>query len=420
MALSQNTNLLTTSKITKESLAQLVNNLVLANRCDWSHSEEFGRAAERIGDSIFIRRPFIAEIRQDSMTWGANDPVESKVVLTIDKIMGVDLKFSDADLALRIEDFSKRFISQVMSRLAQSIDVYVYGKVQSSVYNTVGHYGVSATSDTILAAKEILDSYSCPDDGEMYGILTPRQNRSLSNSQLTLFNAQKAISDIYTKGRIGTFAGIDFAWSNSSPVHTDGTFWTGSVASLTVSAQGSSVLTSGWAETSTITAVGGTAGRSLNAGDVFTLSGAAGTVKAYNPWTGAELPFDQQFVVVETIGSTTSAQAIVVSPALIVSGSYKNISGNLNASVSLINYTAGSTTGGQEGLIFNKKAICIGSPDLVVPKGVHEAWRETDDETGAKIRYVNMFDVNYARFVNRLDTFLGVKVARPEWCVKIR
>lgn len=418
MALSQNTNLLTTSKITKESLAQLVNNLVLANRCDWSHSEEFGKAAQQIGDSIFIRRPFISEIRQDSMTWGANVPVESKVALTIDKIMGVDLSFEDADLALRIEEFSKRFIAQAMSKLAQSIDVYVYGKVQSSVYNTVGQYGVAITSDTILAAKEILDSYSCPDDGEMYGILTPRQNRNLSNAQLTLFNAQKAISDIYMKGRIGEFAGIDFAWSNSSPVHTDGTFWSGSVASLTVSAQ--SPLTSGWAETSTITAVGGTAGRTLMAGDVFTLSGAAGTVKAYNPWTGAELPFDQQFVVVSTVASTTSAQAIVVSPALIVSGSYKNISGNINGSVSLIKYTSGTLTAGQEGLIFNKKAICIGSPDLVVPKNVHEAWRETDDETGAKIRYVNQFDANYARFINRLDTFLGVKVVRPEWVCKIR
>ena len=416
MALAQNSNLLTTSKVTKEALMQLVNNLVLASKADWSYSSEFGKAVEKIGDTLSIRRPFIPSIRENSMTWVGKLPYEGRVQLVIDMPLGVDLEFSDADLTLKIEDFSKRFIKNAAGALAQKVDSYVYGICQNNAFLTVGQYNIAITSDTILAAKEMLDSMSCPDTGDLYGILTPKQNRNLSNAQLTLFNAQKAISEIYMKGRIGEFAGVEFAWSNTSPVHYDGTVWTGAAGSTTVSAVG---LTSGFAETSTIVATGFTAGRTIKKGDVFTLSGAAGTVKAYNPWIKAELPFDQQFVVVSDVASTTSAQSVVISPALIVDGEYKNVAGNVNASVTLIAYSSAGTQG-QEGLVFHKNAIAIASPDLIVPNGVDQGRNETDDETGAKVRYIRMYDPINARFVTRLDTFVGAKLVRPEWVVRVR
>lgn len=414
---AQNTNLLTTSKITKESLMQLVNNLVVASKANWEYSAEFGKEVEQIGDSISIRRPFLASVREDSMTWVGNLPYEGKVTLTIEKIFGVDLKFNDADLSMRIEKFSDRFIKQAVVVLANKIDSYVYGVCQNNAFWTVGQYGTAITSDTILQAKEYLDAMNCPDDGEIYGVLTPKQNRNLSNAQLTLFNAQKAISEIYMKGRIGEFAGIDFAWSNSSPTHTDGTVWTGNVGSTVVSAVG---LTSGWAETSTIVATGFTAGRTVAAGDVFTLSGAAGTVKAYNPLTKAALPYDQHFVVVTAVGSTTSAQSLVISPALILSGDYQNVYGNVNASVSLIPYSVSGYTAGQEGLVFHKKAVAVASPDLVLPNNRDQGWRETDDETGAKVRYLRAYDATNAHFVTRLDTILGAKLLRPEFVIRVR
>lgn len=418
MALSQNSNLLTTSKVTKEALMQLVNNMVVASKADWSYSKEFGKEVEMIGDTLSIRRPVLSTVREDSMTWVGNLPYEGRVQLVIEKSFGADFKFNDADLALKIENFSDRFIKAGVVMVANKIDSYVYGKVINGTSNTVGQYGTAITSDTILAAKELLDSYNCPDDGEIYGVLTPRHNRNLSNAQLTLFNAQKAISEVYMKGRIGEFAGVEFAWSNSSPTHTDGTVWTGSTAALVVSAQ--SPLTSGWAETSTVTATGFTAGRTINAGDVFTLSGAAGSVKAYNPLTKAMLPFDQQFVVVTAVATTTSAQSITISPAFITDGDYKNIDGNVNASVNLVKYSDTSATVGQESIIFHKKAIAVASPDLVLPNNRDQGWKETDDETGAKIRYLRAFDFSGAFFGSRIDSFIGAKLLRPEWCARIR
>lgn len=425
MAINSNANLITTSKVTKETLMQLVNNLVLTNKADWKYSDEFAREAEQIGDTLSIRRPILTSIREDNMTWTGNLPYEGKVQLTIDKSFTADLKFNDADLSLKIEKFSERFIKQAVTMLANKIDVYVYGKVQNSTYWTVGQYGTDITSDSILAAKEILDASNCPDDGEIYGILTPKQNRSLSNVQLTLFNAQKEISEIYRKGRIGGFAGIEFAWSNSSPTHTDGTAWAGNVASFTISAAGAGgVYTSGWAESSTVSVNGFSVGRSLAAGDVFTLSGSAGKVYNYNPLTKAQTPYAQQFVVLNAVASTVSAnQSITFAPALIVSGDYQGIV-DPTGSVNLVKYSDTSATVGQEGLIFHKEAIAVASPKLVLPKNIDQGnsmvGSEEDDVTGIKIRYIRSFDAVNANFITRLDNFLGAKVVRPEWVVRLR
>lgn len=419
MALTQNTNLITTSKITKEALYQLVNNLVIGNRIDWSHSKEFGNKTAQIGDTLGIRRAVLASVQEDNMVWTGNLPYEGKVSLTIDKTMTVPLSFSDADLALRIEEFSSRFIKQAVVSLANAFDRYVYGKVLTNAYWTVGNYGTAITSDTILAAKEILDSMNCPDDGEIYGVLTAKHSHNLSNAQLTLFNAQKEISEIYRKGRIGMFAGIEFAVSNSSPSHADGTIWASTPGVTTLSAaDNSTYLTTGWAESSTLRITGATAGKTINSGDVFTLSGANGPVYAFNPLTKAQLPIVQQFVALSS-ATTTSSFGLTVSPAIIAGGDYQNVvdpTGSLN----VIGYVSSSASVGQESVIFHRKAIVAVSPDLYVPGGVDQSWRETSDETGLSIRYMRVMDAINARLITRLDSLGGVKVARGEHIVRIR
>lgn len=413
MAITQ-TNLLTTSKITKESLMQLLNNLVIASKADWSYSEQFANPVAQIGDSLSIRRPLLPFIREDSMTFSGALPVESSVVLTVDKIFGADLKFTDVARTLQIEQFAERFIKPSVSVLAAKLDNYVYGKVINGVSNTVGQYNTAITTDTILNAKEILDSYSCPMDDEIYGILTPRQNRNLSNYQMTLFNAQKAISDIYTKGRIGEFAGVEWATSQSSPTHYDGT-WAGTPTIGTNVA--GNLLTSGWAETASLTINGLTAGATLNEGDVFTISG----VYAYSPLNKATLPFLQQFVVTKAVTSATATnQTVVAYPAIITSGDYKNVDITIvGASVAVTKYST-SGTFGQEGIVFHKKAIAIASPMLYKPSMTVKSESIKDEDTNINIRYTEGFDITNSTDLNRLDTILGVKVVRPEWACRIR
>lgn len=413
MAVTVNSNLLTTSKITKESLYQLVNNMVLSQKLDWSYSDQFANAAQQIGDRLSIRRPILVNVRQDSMAWTGALPYEAVSTLVVDKSFGVDLKFADTDRTLKIEDFANRFIKSTIASLANAIDSYVYGKIINSVANTVGQYSTALTSDTILEAGEKLRAYNCPDDGEIYGVLTPKQNRSLSNYQMTLFNAQKQIADIYLKGRIGEFAGVEWAWSNSSPTHVDGA-WAGSP---TISAgQASSLYTSGWSETSTLVVGGLTTSTTINAGDVFTISG----VYSYNPLTKATLPYLQQFVVTEAVAAATSAaQNLVVTPALITSGEYKNVDITIPGTVALVKYST-SGTQGQEGLVFHRKAVAIASPMLFKPAVTVSAESMRDEDTKVNIRFMEGFDAAGAYTISRIDTILGVKVLRAEHVCRIR
>lgn len=422
--MSVNANLLTTSKITKQTMAKLENNLVIAQKADWALENEFGNGAGQIGDRLGIRRPINGQVRS-SLDWVGNLPYEGKIDLVIDQTGAMSIAFSDEDMALKVEDFSSRYIDSNAVALAAYFDAYVYGLAINGAYNVVGQYGTAITSDTVLAAREKLMSFSCPDDGDIYGVLTQKHNRNLANAQSTLFNSSKEISDIYKKGRIGEFAGIEFASSNSSPRHEDGTVWTGSAGSIVVSAQ--SPLTSGWADTGSITVAGFTAARTLNVGDVFILSGAAGVVTQYNEVTKAETEYTQQFVVTEAVASTTSAgQVVKFSPALIVSGDYKNVAGNLNASVSLVAYSESGKTAGQESIIFHKKAIKLASPKLMVPNNKDEGKIETSDETGLKFRYLRAYAPFGAGasttpfFGARLDSIFGGCLARREWVCRVR
>lgn len=412
MAITQNTNLLTTSKITRECLLQLTSNLVLGRSVDWSYSSEIGKKTAQIGDRLSIRRPILTAIRTNSMTWSGNAPTEAVSTLIVDHIVGADLNFSDADLALRIEDFMVRFIKQTIVSMANKIDSDIYAIVMDSVSNTVGQYNTPITSDTILAARELMYAQNCPDDGEVYGILTPKQQRSLANAQITLFNAQKEISEIYKKGVIGHFAGVEFSWSNSSKTHKDAAM----AGNPTVSATNSTTLvTAGWVETSTLSVAGLTVGTDVNVGDVFSISGNY----IVNTLTKAVTPYLVQYVVKEAVASALSAaQAIVVSPAIIVSGDYMNTSVTLTGAVPLIKYST-SGTQGQEGLIFHRKAIAMASPELYMPNN-KDLGESITDESGVSIRMIRSFDPIEARYICRLDSIFAAKVLRPEWCVRIR
>lgn len=405
----KNTAFKNTDLVTKEALMQFENSLVVSSKIDWSWGELIGKPASKIGDHVSIRLPFANTVRRNSMTYNAATAVDRVVILVVDQVFGQDLTISDADYSLSVEDFYNRYMKTGMSYMVNDFDAYVYKTIVDGTANTVGQYSTSLTSDTILAAKELLQNGACPEDGQIYGILTPSLNRKLSNYQATLFNSAKAIGKIYETGRIGEFAGVDWAISQTAPTHTDGT-WTG-VASTTVT------LTSGstWAETSTISVNGFTAGATLNVGDVFTLSGA----NAVNPLTKQKLPFLKQFVVTAAVTSATAtAQAVTFAPALVADGAFKNVELTSTAS-KLIAYST-SGTEGQEGIVFHKTAVGGASPKLRVPEGTDKAFAEKDSDTGLSIRYVSDFASTSGEFINRLDSFAGAKVLNPDWIVRIR
>lgn len=430
--------LLTSQIITKESIRQISNNLVLGTRIDWDYGKQFQKMSGRIGQTLDIRRPVIAPVALNNLAYSSNATtamVETSVPLQVASTLTSSFTFSETERRFRIEDFSKRFIKTTCSVIASKFDqsihdacsnaganFYNLGAVPLGNMSTIAQYsgvagwvvgaaGTPLTRDTVGAAVTILNEAAAPDDGDRFGILTPKANMELGLANITLFNAQKAVSEIYSKGRLGEFLGVEWAWSNSTATHTNGT-----QGSLVVSAGDQSV----WSDTAvlTVTALAG----AVKAGDAF-----VSTVKMVNPYTKVATSVFQQFTA--TKDAAIGATSVTVSPAPISSGAYQNIASGINGTTLTLIGATGSVN--QESILLHKSAIAVAAPELEAPtdgKGVVDAHFESDDEIGVGLRFISQYDGLGAApgangvpgWANRMDLIFGTRVLRGEWVVRIR
>jgi hypothetical protein len=59
----------------------------------------------------------------------------------------------------------------------------------------------------------------------------------------------------------------------------------------------------------------------------------------------------------------------------------------------------------------------MATAELELPRGVHEAYRETYD--GISMRIISDYSVMNDQFITRLDILMGAAMVRPEWVVKV-
>lgn len=437
--------LITSAIIAKETLINFRNNLVLAGNCDWRYNEKFGVSENPIGNTYNLRRPVMVNVQENNMAWVAGNATvqETTVQLVIDRTITAPMAFSEGDLALKIADFSNRYVSKSARIVASKLDFRVADAIVNSTVVTaqtaaglqtsglvasavgtpnaagyvVGTYGTALTPATILDAKAVLSELGCPDDGEIYGVLSPTAAIQLNAAQATLFNPLlDPKATVYKAGKIGTYAGIDFSTSQSCASHTNGT--------LTTLAVTSGSLSSGWQETATMLV---TSSSGINPGDMFQ---AISTIKRVNPLNKQPVSHTAQFQVV----SIPDGTHVVLCPAPITSGPYQNVSATIDGTNLTLVGAAGAS--GQESLIFHKEAIAIASPELALPKKSSVEMAEVikgDDIDGFVMRFLRLFDglgvsgafgggvgTGGPGQVTRLDAIWGVKVANSDFIVRVR
>ena len=119
--------LLTSQVISKETLMQVENSLIAANRVDWSYSDKFGKQDAQIGASYDIRRPVLTNVQVNNLAWvAANSNVtETKVNLALGTTLTVPMSFSDTDLAFKVEKFSDRFVKNAATIIAARMDSFI-------------------------------------------------------------------------------------------------------------------------------------------------------------------------------------------------------------------------------------------------------------------------------------------------------
>lgn len=434
-------SVLTSAIIAKETLINFQNNLVVAGNCDWKYSKEFGRKDNPIGNTYNVRRPIMVNVQENNMAWvaGSASILDTTVQLVIDRTLTVPMAFNDADLTLKITDFSGRYVSKAARMAASRLDFRILDSIVNSTVSAtigsaslqtaglaasavgapnaagyvVGAYGTALTPATILDAKTVLLELGCPDDGEIYGVLTPKAQAELNAAQATLFNPLLDTDTLYRKGKIGEYAGIAFSASQSCATHTNGSLGTLAVTSGSLS--------SGWAETASLVVTSSTG---INPGDVFVSS----SVYRLNPLNKQPVSHKAQFQVVKVTDGTN----VVVSPAPITAGPYANVSATIDStSLTLVGATGAA---GQESIIFHSEAIACASPDIVVPKNLDMAELIKDEDVdGFVLRFLRGYDIVGASgsfgggvgtggpgFISRLDSFWGVKTTNNDFIVRVR
>jgi hypothetical protein len=399
--------LLTISMITNEAAMVLGNNTVLAKCVNRDYDQDFGIVGAKIGQTINIRRP-VRPVTRTGPVVDVQSAVETYSPLVFGDPIGVDYAFTSSEMTFSIDDFSNRFIKPAMVAIANKVDSLGFD-LMSKVYNLTGTPGTPLTTttarDAVLASAALLYENLAPvEDGNLHFINGSSFNAVLSGSNAALFNPTKEISDIYVKGFQGDFGGFRHYMDQLVQGHQNGVY--GGTPLVDGAGQtGASLVTDGWTPTTT----------SLNVGDVFTIAG----VFLVNGQTRQNTGILQQFTVTaKTVTSSGGNSTIAISPAIITSGGFQNVT-NAPANNAAITVLGASNSFYRQSLGFHRDAFLLANKELVLPVGVERASYGTDPTSGVGIRVVQMYDVRNDQFITRFDTMIAWATLYEQLAVRL-
>lgn len=402
--------MLTINQITREAVRLWKNTNAFLQNIDTQYDSSFAQTGAKIGTSLRIRLPNDYVVRTGPAIQ-VQDTTEPSTTLVVATQKGVDVAFSSVERTMSLDDYSKRVLAPSVNNLAGSVAADIMTGAGPGICNLVANFDVSnnvlsPVAATVLNAGALLDTNSAPSMTRNI-VQDPFTEARLVATFSTLFNPSSRISQQYNTGRL--LEGLGFTWMKDQTVikHTSGSFSTGAVSGA--GQAGLSLV---------VSATGGT----LKAGDIITVAG----VFAVNRITKQSTGQLRQFVV--TADVPQGATSIPIYPAIVPgSGSYNPANGD--GAVQFQTVTASPANGATVTAVINAsttyrrnfayipEAVTMATADLELPRGVHEAARESFD--GISMRMVTGYLLGTDQFVTRLDILYGYLWVRPEWAVVI-
>ncbi len=410
-------NLLTADIIAKEAVMILDNNLVMAKQVFRGYENEFDKKINgyEVGDTISIRKPTDFTVRNGAVM-ATQEIKEGKTTIVVDKRKGVDFKFTSQDLTLKIGELSERVIKPAMVQLANQIDTDLMA-LYASVPQWVGTPGqvINSFSDYALGPQQ-LDEFAVPMDGRS-GVLSPADHWGLLGSQTALY-IQDAAKGAYRNRSLGQIGGVETFMAQNVPTLTTGSRTGGGTSAINASITTSTITYESVKDTNQQTiSVGSFTGATdtVKAGEIFTIAG----VYAVNPVTKAKLSFLKQFVVVsDKTASSNAITTLVISPAMIWTGAFQNISTALtDLNTAVVSFLGTASTAYRQNMIFTERAFALVSVPLVKPPGAVDCSRQS--YKGTNVRVIPVFDGINDESAWRLDVLYGTKAIDPRQATRI-
>jgi hypothetical protein len=402
------TNVLATSSIVaKTALAVLENQLSFARAVNRDYEDEFTDNMARgyaPGQTINIKKPPRYSVRKGRVAV-PQATVEQTVPLTLAQ-EGCDIQFTAAERTLSLTRLEDK-IWAAMAPVANEIDRVGLELARLTTFNAVGTVGtLPNTQATAIAtfanANQKLDEMAAPRDGRRAFIGNPAMNGALLQGFAGLFNNGKQIDKQFDTGLIDTPYGLGFGLDQNVPTHVNGTQPT---TGGTVNGAGQTG--------STITVNGGTITGTITAGSVITFGG----VFAVNPQNRQSTGSLAQFVV--TANVLAGATSIPISPAIVPSGNFQNVTAS-PANGAAITVLGAASASYASNIAFHKDAFTLAMvPMWAPPSGRDNISVSQKTHKGFTIKVTDLYDgINDVSFM-RLDVLYGYAATYPELATKV-
>lgn len=393
--------LVTPQMFTKLTLMNLGGYLNVAKNMSKDYSSQFGNKAQKIGDTLYVRRPqrFLVT---DGLGYQPQPIANTQVPITVSTVKGVHFEWDSVERTLSLTELNELYAKPAALAMASVINNLAATYIGQNTANLVGTPGTAPTTMlTYLSAADKLIALGLPEQEKLCAIISRKMGSTYINAVAATFNPASVIGNQYNKGVVNTSA-LGYDW------YTDQTLWRqtyGTYAGTPVVNGANQTAEGGDNATMTLVTSGWSSGAStLNQGDVFTLAG----VHAVHPQTRVSTGELKQFVVTATISDTTGAMSPVIYPAITIVGQYQNVDvAPANSAAIVVAGTTGVVS--EQGIVMHKNAFAFLSVPLENPEksGVEMVSEQTDPDTGLSLSFIRAFDPVRRVHINRFDTLFG-------------
>ena len=395
--------LVTCSIVAKESLAILENMLSFSTMVNRDWEDEFSGNMSRgyaPGQTINIKKPPRYTYRAGRVAV-PQATVESTVPLTLSQ-GGTDLNFTSIERTLSLTKLEDK-LQAAMATVANEIDRQGLQLAHFNTFNALNTAGTLPTTQALALAaitdcNRRLDEMGAPRDKQRGFVMGPALNGAAIQGFAGLFNAQSAISKQFGSGMMVDSLGLAYAMDQNVDTHTNG-----AATATNINGAGQTG--------SNITVVAVAAG-TLTKGTVITLPG----VFAVNPQSRTSTGVLAQFVV--TADVAVGATSIPISPAIVTSGAFQNVTASPTTAQPYV-IVGSASTSYQCNTAFHKDAFTLAMVPMWAPpggKGVIDVAQET--YKGYTIKVTEFYDGVNDNSIMRLDVLFGWAATYPELSVK--
>ena len=399
-------SLLTIDMVTREALRIAHEKSQFLGTIDRQYDDSFAKTGAKIGASLRVRLPNQYTRTTGSRVMDLQEQVESSSSITVATQDHIDMPFNSAELALSIDEFSKRYLEPAMAVLVSGIESDAIAQCTKATYNVAGTAGTALTDLTVPgAARAKLNQGLAPKDGNRNIQADSVTMGGLVNGLKGLFQDSAQIKEQYREGMMGRTAMADWYENDRMWTLTNGSDVTCTLAAAAAVTDGGNSITM-----ASLAAAPAT-------GSVFTIPG----VYQCHPETKASYGVLQQFVI--TSGSTTIQ---TISPAIYLTGPKQNVcaSDSTKLAVTYFNNTSlvpvfvgAASTSYVQNLMYHKEAFQFVTADLPLMDDSLKCVRRTQD--GLSLRVWQQSDIINDRMLLRIDCLYGIAALRPAWASRM-